>query len=88
MKNKVFLKPMISPRKLKGFDNIVKFNPIESKRPLKIQTGDVINQFINFNVKDVRIKTTKSTLKNKLIPPLKNVETDFLFSLTNKILPK
>ena len=77
MKKNVILKPLKSPR------NKIIFNSVDysvpPKKVVKVQTGDVINRFVNNNVKDVRIKTCKATHRKKTIPIVQN-ETD-LFTL-------
>ena len=85
MKKKVILKPLISPRNKLQFHQSVDFS-LPPKRTYKVQTGDVINRFVNNNVKDVRLKTCKNTIRKKILPKVQ-IETD-LFTLQNKIFPK
>ena len=85
MNKKVKLKPLKAPVHPKTIFNSVDYT-IPPKKVYKVQTGDVINRFVNNNVKDVRVKTTKATHRKKTIPTVHH-ETD-LFSLMNKISPR
>jgi hypothetical protein len=75
---KLKLKPLISPPNKQTFKS-VDFS-LPPKKTYKVQTGDVINQFINNNVKDVRIKTCKNTIRKKTRNINVQNETD-LFTL-------